>query len=367
MELKNSCAFVMKRNVRKRASEKDAKHDIFEIHDRTMNFFQREYESLNNLKKQKNAANWIISNGELSEQHAAMVKVEKLTEQIYLIESGIREAQYIHKTENILKEYEEIMQKPIKIDFNSGRTSNDEIRKKDLLIEFVNIAREYIDVEPITVRKQMLICNNCNVELLQRDDLLFICEKCGYSERALAAVTNYQDNSRINSSQRYVYEKRANFLNSIKEFQGIQNTTVPENVRADLDDQITSHDITKDRLTKDHIYEFLKITDHTDYYKDINMLYTEITEKPSPNISNLVTPLLQMFDMALPVFERVKSPERLNFLNGQFVLFKFLQLLGFNCSEDNFYILKTREKILEHDEKWKIICDELEWPYMATV
>jgi hypothetical protein len=367
MELKKMRVIIMKRNVRKRASQKDVTHDIFEINDRVMRFFQTEHESLDSLKKQKKNAEWVINNGELAEQHSAMVKAKKLEEQIYLIESGLREAQYIHKTEKILKEYEDIMEKPIKIDFNSGKTSNDEIRKRDLLIEFVNIARDYIDIEPITVKKQMFLCEFCNEEMLQRDDLQFVCKSCGCSERALAAVTNYQDNSRINSSQRYVYEKLANFLNSIKEFQGKQNTTVPKIVRTDLDDQIKSHDITVDRLTKDHIYEFLKITDHTDHYKDINMLYTEITGKSSPDISHLVTPLRQMFKMALPVFERIKSPDRLNFLNGQFVLFKFLQLLEFNCSEDNFYILKTREKILEHDEKWKIICEELDWPYIATV
>ena len=98
-------------------------------------------------------------------------------------------------------------------------------------------------------------CENCNIEMLQHEDLLFVCEKCGYSERALEEVTNYQDNSRINSSQRYVYEKCANFLNSIKEF---QNTTIPDEVKKELIDQITSHDIDRSKLTKDHIIDFLK-------------------------------------------------------------------------------------------------------------
>ena len=54
-------------------------------------------------------------------------------------------------------------------------------------------------------------------------------------------------------------------------------------------------------------------------------------------------------------------------LNGQFVLFKLLQKLKYPCRQEDFYILKTREKMLEHDQIWKKICLELKWTYIPTV
>lgn len=360
---------TISRNVRKRASNVAPKHDIFEINKTIMDLLQSEYDSLDNLKKQLKKYEHVAINGEISEQYSAIENAKKLKEKIFMIESGKRTAQYIFKTENIIKEYEEILEKPIKIDFENGKTCSDENRKNVLLVNFVNIAKEYIDLDPVILKRQVMTCESCKIELLQTDDLLFVCEKCGYSERDLAAVTNYQDNSRINSSQRYVYDKRANFLNAIKEFQGIQNTTISDAVREDLRDQFESHGITKDRITKDHIYEFLKITKHSDNYKDLNLLYTEFTGKESPDISHLVSQLQTMFDMALPVFEfdREKHTDRINFMSGQFVLYKLLQLLGYPCSDDDFLMLKTWDRKLEHDQKWKIICEELGWIYIPTV
>lgn len=356
----------MKRSIRKR-NNLDTKHDIFQIHEKIMKKLEKEYNNLPALKKELEVNEKIMNSGKLKDQYKAIVKYNSIKRDIELIESGKKIAQYIYKSEDIIKRYNEILKKPITIDFDTGKKDN-ENQIKPLLVEFVNIAREYVDISPIALsRRNVMNCENCNIEMFQHEDLLFVCEKCGYSERTLEAVTNYQDNSRINTSQRYVYEKRANFLNSIKEFQGIQNTSIPDEVRKGLIDQITSHDISREKLTKDHIIDFLKIIDKTDHYKDTNLLFSELTGKPAPDISDYVSSLLSMFDMALPVFERVKSPDRLNFLNGQFVLFKFLQLLGYPCNEDDFYPLKTRDKVLEHDQKWKIICDELEWYYIPTI
>jgi hypothetical protein len=341
--------------------------DLFQLNEYILNYFENEYNSLENLKKDLKISTWISKNGELSEQYKGLTKCKELTERIFLIESGKKEAEYIFKTENILKEYDVLLKNPIKIDFSSGKETTDETRKNKLFYDFINIAREYVTIDMNITKESSIICIECKKDMVQSDDLLFVCECCGYSERMLTTVTNYQDNTRINSNQRYVYERRANFLNIIKEFQGIQNTKISEGVRKDLHEQIKNHDLTKDRITKDHIYEFLKISGHSDAYKDRNLLYTEISGKSSPDISHLVPMLLIMFDIALPVFERIKSPDRLNFLHGQFVLFKFLELLGWNCNEDDFYILKTREKIIEHDQRWKIICEELDWVYIPTV
>lgn len=368
MENSNNLPKKSVRNIRRKSETRgNSQNDIFEINKKILALFDSEYEELPELEKRRNNLEKIIENGEVYEKIFAKEELKGVNIKIQLISSGIREAQYIFKTEPILKEYSDIINQPIKIDFLTNKKITNNSKKDILMINYLNIAKNYIEIDPIVSKTNDLWCSNCSLDLQQADDQLFVCNKCGYSVRNLTTITNYQDNSRINSTQRYVYERKANFINSMKEFQGTQNTTIQDRVKLDLQDQINAHNISKDKLTKDHLYEFLKLTNHTENYKDVNLLYTEFTNNPSPNIEYLEVELISMFDQVDEVYQRLKSPDRLNFLNGQFVLFKFLQKLRYPCKEEDFYILKTRDKILEHDEIWKKICEELQWSFIPTV
>ena len=150
-------------------------------------------------------------------------------------------------------------------------------------------------------------------------------------------------------------------------FQAKQNNSINDNVYKDVLDKIKSHDLKIEQITKDHIYEFLKITKHTDAYEDIMLIYCEITGAKPPDISHLEPQLFELFDEIDAIYERIKPVDRVNFLNGQFVLFKLLQKLKYPCHEDQFSVLKTRDKMLEHDRLWKLICAELHWSFVSTV
>lgn len=345
-------------------------YNIFELHNRILQIFDKEYQELGDMKIRKEKLEQIlIKTQDEIEKQKALEECSKLKNKIYLIDSGIREAQYLYKTDQIIKEYEILLNKPIKIDF-MGRGAcaiGNGQKKQNLITSFINIAKNYIDIIPSSNNTRLLICEDCNVEMYKMDDLLFICPECCSVTQQLASLASYQDNNRINSAQRYVYDKRAHFGDSIKKFQGKQNTTIPRCVYDDIWEKIASHDLKVEQITKDHIYDFLKITKHTEYYEDIILIYAEITGNNAPDISHLEEHLFELFDEIDPVYERIKPKDRVNFLNGQFVLFKLLQKLKFPCKEEDFYILKTRDKMLEHDKIWKGICQELKWTYIATV
>lgn len=343
-------------------------NDIFEINKQILDLLEKEYTDLPTLKKKATRYEWITKNSvDEIERQIAEAELEKLTTQINLIESGFREAKYIYRTEGLLEEYRKILAEPIKIDFMGNKNIHQQSRKKDIIMEFLNVAKDYIPVQPIEGQTRSMVCCHCKLDLQLEDDYLFVCPSCGYAIKHLASVASYQENNRINVAQRYVYDKRAHFGDSIKKFQAKQNTTISPKVYEDLWGKLESHEIPIEKLTKDHLYEFLKLTGHSDHYEDITLIYCEMTGKPAPNISHLEEQLFCLFDQVDPVYERVKPPKRVNFLNGQFVLFKLLQKLRYPCSEEDFYILKTREKMLEHDQIWKKICAELSWTYIATV
>ncbi len=342
--------------------------DIHEIHDQILDILEEEFKQLPVLEQTSTRLQWIIDNCDNDEEHQlATSELSKLSIQIKLVESGYREAKYIHRTEGILEEYNNLLNQPIKVDFMGNRVFDQHDRKQCLIIEFLNVAKNYTHVTPVVGQRKSMSCEECHVELQREDDFLFVCPLCGFAVKHFASVTTYQENNRINVAQRYVYDKRAHFGDSIKKFQAKQNTTISEKVYRDLWYKLHSHDLPVERLTKDHLYEFLRLTDHSDHYEDITLIYCEMTSNAAPNISHLEHELFALFDEIDPVYERVKPLGRVNFLNGQFVLFKLLQKLKYPCREDDFYILKTREKMLEHDQIWKKMCQELSWTYIATV
>lgn len=357
-----------KRNPPQRKVTETNKKDIFDLHNEIIDILEEDFQQLPELKQREKRLEWIIKNSDDDlECHLATNELTKLQTQVRLIESGFKEAKYIYSTEALLKEYTQIMNQPIQVDFIANKKLDQQNRKEEIINEFLNIAKDYIPVTPIEGKKRSMKCELCSIELQREDDFLFVCPTCGYAVKHFASVASYQENNRINVSQRYVYDKRSHFGDSIKKYQAKQNTTISVKVYNDLWEKIHSHDIPIEKLTKDHIYEFLKLTGHSDHYEDITLIYCELTGRPAPNISHLEQKLFALFDEVDPVYERVKPTGRVNFLNGQFVLFKLLQKLRFPCREEDFYILKTREKMLEHDQIWKKICAELSWTYIATI
>ena len=58
---------------------------------------------------------------------------------------------------------------------------------------------------------------------------------------------------------------------------------------------------------------------------------------------------------------------RSNFLSYSYVLHKFCELLEYDYLLAHFPLLKSREKLLQQDKIWKLICKELQWQYIASI
>ena len=58
---------------------------------------------------------------------------------------------------------------------------------------------------------------------------------------------------------------------------------------------------------------------------------------------------------------------RVNFSNYYYVLYKLCELLGETDYIVDIPMLKDREKLIEQDETWKKMCQELDWEFIPTV
>src|SRR6185503_15511622 len=102
------------------------------------------------------------------------------------------------------------------------------------------------------------------------------------------------------------------------------------------------------------------------HYDDINLLFHIITGEPCPDLSNIVEGLYEDFDKLEEVLSQIKDENRSNSLTVNYKLYKLLQKWAFPCRKSDFYILKTKTKEDEHDEKMKEAWDILGWSWIPT-
>ena len=56
-----------------------------------------------------------------------------------------------------------------------------------------------------------------------------------------------------------------------------------------------------------------------------------------------------------------------NWVGDSYVLHKFCELLEYDYLLPHFPLLKSREKLLQQDRIWKLICLELKWEFIKSI
>jgi hypothetical protein len=196
---------------------------------------------------------------------------------------------------------------------------------------------------------------------------------------ASSAATHvvYNDMNRINFNQKYKYEKRCHFRDTINQYQGLQHKNLKEtNVISDIEDMIEKHGLANtdfpktdrlnrySRVTKDHIRMFLSETKNPKYYEDLQLIYSLITGKKCPNISKFVTKLYEDFDLLVEAFLDIPSIVRKNFLNSHYVLRQLLRRYNHEIPEDDLSHLKTPTRKRQHDDIYQKCCEKLGWNFL---
>jgi hypothetical protein len=59
--------------------------------------------------------------------------------------------------------------------------------------------------------------------------------------------------------------------------------------------------------------------------------------------------------------------DRRNFLSYAYIIYKFLELLELDEYKVHFTLLKSRDRLISHDQIWKKICEYLSWEFIQSV
>ena len=288
---------------------------------------------------------------------------------------------YIFETASLLDGYKKILKTPIVVSFFDKPVKSDiDKRKKQIIQEFLKIAKKYTDIKDEFVfphnKKIKVVCKTCGNKNLIIDENMNICTSCGTQYELINQSTSYKDIDRINISMKYTYDRIIHFRDCINQYQGKQNSNIDKKVYDDLEDQFDKlHLLVGDKntprkerfknITKDHINIFLKELGYTKHYENVNLIHYKFTDIPPDDISHLENKLMDDFICLTELYDKrykqEKKISRKNFINTQYVLFQLLNRHKHPCKKEDFNILKTIERQSFHDEITKELFEELGW------
>jgi len=381
-----------KDNNRSCINDNSEQFDIFHIDEKIKKIINQESKKLEQYKSElinfKNIISGINNHKILDKNKKEYIdKIEILKQKIYDIENEIPLAEYIYTTTPIIEKYKKMIHTPVKVSFFNRKDNITNIQyskeyveneKYEILDEYCDIAKKYILIKSYKKEtSQRYICHCGNLNNYTESQNKIICNECSNVQCVQSIQTSFKDIDRVNLSQKYKYKKKVHFRDTVNQYQGKQNKKIEPIIYKILEDQFSIHNLViiegntyhekYSNITKEHIYMFLFETNNSNYYEDINMIHTHFTGIPCPDISDIEYLLYEDFDKVVDAYESLEDIDRIHFLNGQYILYQLLRRRKIKVKESDFDILKTRERLVEHDEIYQKICMKLEWTFHPTV
>jgi len=212
-----------------------------------------------------------------------------------------------------------------------------------------------------------LACNTAREEITSEG--ILVCPKCGSEEYALVVsdFPSFRDPPKERNNYAY---KKINHLNEIlNQFQAKESTIIPEDVMNEVILEIRKRRITNIAdLTEEDIRQILKKLNRSKYYEHRAHILSRLNGNPPPTI----TPEIE--EKIRAMFQEIQAPfllycpdDRTNFLSYSYILYKFFELLELDEYKAFFPLLKSRDRLIAHDQIWKKICDYLNWEFISSV
>lgn len=343
-----------------------------QIRDKFMKQYDNIYIYVERLQEiEKTLQNPSLSNRTMNELMETKKNISKYIEDT---KNYVQYNFYILKTVDLIEEYKKILQKPIKISF-MGKPSKNNKEKQKIIDDYTNIIKEYVKIEDDNKKcvTNAITCINCDnkkdFDII--DHTIYVCTKCYAQQTVLKYISSYNDIDRINISSKYMYDRKVHFRDCIKQYQGKQNSTIPDKIYTELTTELYNHHILVDsteketkfkNVTKNHILLFLKELGYANHYENVHLIHHVLTGKKPHDISYLEDQLLDDFDILTDLYDKkYKDINRKNFINTQYVLYQLLQRHKYRCDKEEFIILKTIDRKFFHDEVCQNLFEHLGW------
>jgi hypothetical protein len=296
--------------------------------------------------------------------HSELIKNMDASEKTdYYLDNGLLLNEYYSGNTNKVKSNKGVL------GYFKEESKEDEINTNIIGNYMMNIDDKFIvdSQQNIVSSDKCKLCNSSMIYALLNSEL--ICKQCGYTEPIIinSDKTSYKDPPREAS---YFAYKRINHFNEwLAQFQAKETTEISEEVYSNIYKEIQKNvNLDISNITSKQVREILKKLEYNKYYEHIPNIINVLNGKKAPSLTRKEEEHLRSLfkDIQLPFSNNCPS-DRKNFLSYSYVLHKFCELLEYDYLLPHFPLLKSREKLLQQDKIWKLICKELQWQYIASI
>ena len=366
---------------KKNATTLDGKHKEF------MNTFRLdEYANMPELKKEYlgHKVNLENNTNELSieqimEIKDRMIEINKLIKDMknkkndYFLDNSKFIFEYFENKKNISNNENKVSNTKCKLVDNFFKIKNDDINvneniNKNIVHKYLcNIDESFLDINSFI--RPVDVCQYCfKGELIPLDDEgVLICNNCSVNVPYLIENEKPSYKEPPKEVCFYAYKKINHFKEILAQYQGKETTQIPPDVVELIKQQIKKERIELEQLTHHKTKEILKKLGFNKYYEHIAFIKNKLGIKPPVMSPELEETLCNLFMELQSPYAKNCPDYRVNFLNYYYVLYKLCELLGESQYLEDIPMLKDREKLIEQDETWKKMCEELNWEFIATV
>jgi len=306
----------------------------------------------------------------LQRRHEALQKrqclraVERLREEIAELESGRRLDDFQEKAQRYLQEYQRQQFCRSAEEEELGEAA----REGRVLEDFMT------HVEAVPPKFQIVhsdVCAACEESMQLHQTLsMLICPKCGAARPfldATASLLAYSDDYDYTS---FSYKRINHFQEVCASLQGKETMEIPEAVlEAVMQRLVDERTTSAEEITVHRVRDVLKKLKLRKYYEHVMLITCKITGRPAPKMTPEMEERIKVcflaasaaFQRHLHVFENRK-----NMISYTTVMAKLCEFLGYHEFLPYFTPLKSLYKVAEADKCWRLICEDLGWPFVPA-
>lgn len=302
-----------------------------------------------------------------------VIESEKLNIQIKIKEKE----NYIKNIEEdiILKKYEK----------EKGNILLDYKNNLDVIKDYLEIAKKYINIEVIKKIEDIIKCNGCNLDLKEigeNFDGVYICPDCNCINNYIKPIKYIKD------SEHYIInygdDDINNFIKVLSKFEGKNVSIIPNYVYEKLDEYFLNinmekgdyykklpflEDGKKENTSKKKMWSALEELGYNQYYDEINYITHVYWGWKLPDLTLYKDQIIKDYQLTQQVWQKIKKDyKRSASLGTQFRLYSHLRSIGYPyCKREDFKIQDMIESLRTHNDAWKIMCEETGVKYYPVI
>jgi len=281
------------------------------------------------------------------------------------LESGERETKFECSLQPYKKAYAMSLKRKKVLNDDGARSSSNLSLQQKIISEFISDNR---GSDPRMALSHADTCQKCNSSmLLVPIKSLLACPRCGESSSyldATSAALPYGDEIDFTS---YSYKRINHFNEWMAQIQGKESFQVPEDVLEKVMQELYRRRVALADINPAKVREILKYLKLRRCYEHVVQITSRITGVPPIRMSSEMEERCRLMFLAVqPAFDKHKTSERKNFLSYSYILYKFLELLGYSQILGAFSLLKGKDKLMKQDQIFCKIANELNWEFIPS-